>query len=100
MDKIIIKKAQNLCKREDSTMVRIDRQLHEKIKVISEQTDFSVQYIVNLLLNEAVNAVVIEELEGRLDDFCINCIADYCFMEMVVLQMLGYGINIFCYDCT
>lgn len=61
MDKIIIKKAQNLCKREDSTMVRIDRQLHEKIKVISEQTDFSVQYIVNLLLNEAINAVVIEE---------------------------------------
>nr|DAG85452.1 MAG TPA: antitoxin [Caudoviricetes sp.] len=42
-------------------MVRIDKQLHEKIKVISEQTDFSVQYIVNLLLNKAVNAVVIEE---------------------------------------
>lgn len=61
MEKIVIKKAQNLCKREDSTMARIDKQLHERIKVISEQTDFSVQYIVNLLLNEAVNAVVIEE---------------------------------------
>ena len=61
MEKIVIKKAQNLCKTEDSTMVRIDKQLHEKIKVISEQTDFSVQYIVNLLLNKAVNAVVIEE---------------------------------------
>lgn len=61
MEKIVIKKAQNLCRREDSAMVRIDKQLHERIKVISEQTDFSVQYIVNLLLTEAVNAVVIKK---------------------------------------
>ena len=61
MEKIIIKKAQPLCKREESTMVRIDKQLHERIKEISEQSDYSVQYIVNLLLREAVNAVEIQD---------------------------------------
>lgn len=57
MDKIKIKKANNLCTRDESTMVRVDKRLHEKIKEISEATDYSVQSITNYLLKEAVDAV-------------------------------------------
>lgn len=58
MEKIVIKKM-NGVNREESTMVRIDRKVHEQIKKISEQTDYSVQYIANYLLTEALAAVEI-----------------------------------------
>lgn len=61
MEKIIIKKANILCTREESTMVRIDKGLHEKIKAISETTGYSVQYIANYLLIEAIKAVEVVE---------------------------------------
>lgn len=61
MEKIIIKKPNVVVKREDSTMVRIDKSLHERLKIISEETGYSVQYIATLLLTEAVEAVEIAD---------------------------------------
>lgn len=59
MNKIIIQKANVICNRDESTMVRVDKRLHERIKEISESTGYSVQYIVNYLLKEAADAVEI-----------------------------------------
>ena len=56
MEKIVIKKMNNV-NRDDSTMVRIDKKVHEQIKKISEETDYSVQYLTNFLLKEAIAAV-------------------------------------------
>lgn len=60
MEKIVIKKMNNV-NRDDSTMVRIDKKVHEQIKKISEQTDYSVQYLTNYLLKEAIAAVEVVE---------------------------------------
>ena len=56
MEKIVIKKMNNV-NRDESTMVRIDKKVHEQIKKISEETDYSVQYLTNFLLKEAIAAV-------------------------------------------